>query len=489
MKFELVFIPSPGVGHLRSMVEMAKLLVSRETSLSISVIIVPFISGGQAGASDYVASLSAASNSRLRYKVIISAEDEPISELTTFENHIENQVPKAKSAVAKLVEDYTAVPDSPRIVGIVLDIFSTSMMDVAKEFGVPSYVFCATNAGMFPLTYHIQMQFDENKYDVSESDHVDSEAVLNVPGLSRPYPVKCLPDIFASKVTLPMFVNQARKFREMKGILINTVAELEPYVLKFLSSGDCDTPPVYPVGPLLKLESQVGGSKDEKPSDILRWLDEQPPSSVVFLCFGSLGGFSEEQAREIALALERSGHRFIWSLRRASPNIFREPPKEFTNLEEVLPEGFLDRTKDIGRVIGWAPQTAVLANPAIGGFVTHCGWNSMLESLWFGVPMAAWPLYAEQKFNAFMMVEELGLAVEIKKYWRENHLTGTSTVIVTAEEIETSFKCLMDKDSDVRKKVKEMSKKCHVALTDGGSSRIALDKFFEDVTKNYRFKD
>ncbi|XP_010466437.1 PREDICTED: UDP-glycosyltransferase 71B7-like [Camelina sativa] len=489
MNFELVFIPSPGAGHLRAAVDMAKLLVDRETSLSITVIILPVISEGEVGASDYVAALSAASNSRLRYKVITSdsAEDEPTSELTSFVKHVANQAPKVKRVVAKLVQDYSTLPDSPRIVGFVLDIFSYSMIDVAKEFGVPSYLFNTSNAGMLALVYHIQMLYDESKYDVSESDYLDSEAVLNVPGLSLPYPVKCIPDILASKVTLPMFVNQARKFREMKGILLNTVAEVEPYVLKFLSSSD--TPPVYTYGPLLHLANQVDDSKEEKQSDILRWLDEQPPSSVVFLCFGSKGGFSDEQAREIAMALERSGQRFLWSLRRASPNIFREAPKEFKNLEEVLPEGFFDRTKDIGRVVGWAPQVAVLAKPAIGGFFTHCGWNSMLESLWFGVPMAAWPLYAEQKFNAFMMVDELGLAVEIKKYWRDDHLTGVGTVTVTAEEIETSIKCLMDQDSDVRKKVKEMSKKCHVALVDGGSSRVALQKFIEDVRKNYRFNE
>ncbi|CAL9221802.1 unnamed protein product [Arabidopsis halleri] len=271
----------------------------------------------------------------------------------------------------------------------------------------------------------------------------------------------------------------------MKGILVNTVAELEPYPLKFISSGG-DTPPVYPVGPLLQLGNRAGvdDSKDEKQSEILRWLDEQPPSSVVFLCFGSMGSFREEQAREIAMALDRSGHRFLWSLRRASSNIFKEPPKEFMNLEAELPEGFFDRTKKRGKVIGWAPQVAVLANPAIGGFVTHCGWNSILESLWFGVPTAPWPLYAEQKFNAFEMVEELGLAVEIRKYWRGDLLAGKEMVLVTAKEIEKGIMCLMEQNSDVKKRVKEMSEKCHVALMDGGSSQTALKTFIQDVVKN-----
>ncbi|XP_010488201.1 PREDICTED: UDP-glycosyltransferase 71B7-like [Camelina sativa] len=478
MKVELVFIPLVATGHLRSAVEMAKLLVEQETRLSISVIILP---GGEVGV------LSAPPNDRLRYEVITD-EDQPNFDPARPEFHIEYHVPKVRDLVEKLVNDYSTKPDSPKVAGVVVDMFCTSMVDVANELGVPSYLFYTSSAGNLGLKLHIQMLYDDNKYDITESDFEDtSDDVLDVPSLTRPLPVKCLPHAYASKQWLPLFVNQARKFREMKGILVNTVAQLEPYALKFLSSG-CDTPPPYPVGPLLQLENGVGvgDSKDEKQSEILGWLDKQPNRSVVFLCFGSMGGFREEQAREIAIALERSGHRFLWSLRRASPNIFKEPPREFTNLEEVLPEGFFDRTKERGKVIGWAPQVAVLANPAVGGFITHGGWNSILESLWFGVPTTPWPLYAEQKFNAFEMVDELGLAVEIRKYWLGDLIAGSGkeTVLVTAEEIQRGIMCLMEQDSEVRKRMKEMSEKCQVALMDGGSSQTALQTFIQDVTKN-----
>ncbi|KAF8094071.1 hypothetical protein N665_0370s0007 [Sinapis alba] len=225
-------------------------------------------------------------------------------------------------------------------------------------------------------------------------------------------------------------------------------------------------------------------SRDDS-TEILEWLDEQPASSVVFLCFGSMGGFSEEQAREIATALEASGHRFLWSLRRASQNVIKEPPREFSNLEEILPKGFIDRMKARGKVIGWAPQASVLEKPAIGGFISHGGWNSTLESLWFGVPTAIWPLYAEQKFNAFEMVEELGLSVEIRKYWRGDLLLGRKEMeLVTAEEIERGIRVLMEQGSDLRKRVKKVSEKCHVALMESGSSRIALQKFVKDITDN-----
>ncbi|KFK39500.1 hypothetical protein AALP_AA3G251800 [Arabis alpina] len=476
MKSELVFIPYPGISHLRSTVEMAKLLIDQETHLSITILILPSLYGTEVGASLF------SDDDRLRYEVI-SGENQQSSEPTSLDSHVENQIPKVKHVVAKLLHDYSTLPDSPRIVGFVVDMFCTSMIDVPNEFGVPSYLFYTSNAGVLALGFHVQSMYDDGKYDVSESDYQDSEVELIVPSLTRPYPVKCLPHALASKEWQQIFINQARRFRGMKGILVNTIAELEPHALKYLSSGG-DTPPVYPVGPLLHLHDS---NDQEKQSEILEWLDKQPGKSVVFLCFGSMGGFTEEQAREIAVALERSGHRFLWSLRRASPAT--KSPGEFTNLEEILPGGFFNRTKERGKVIGWAPQVAVLANPAIGGFVTHCGWNSTLESLWFGVPTAAWPLYAEQKFNAFMMVEELGLAVEIKKHWRGDLMAGVAAETVTAEEIERGIKCLMEEDSDVRKRVKEMSDKCHVALMDGGSSRIGLKMFVQDVMKNSRDKE
>ncbi|CAA7029884.1 unnamed protein product [Microthlaspi erraticum] len=474
MKSHLVFIPFSGISHLRSAVEMAKLLVDQDDRLSVTVIILPSRFGDETDSSAYVAALSVAPNDRLRYE-IIPGGDQQNAEPTWIDIHIENQKQKVRRAVAKL--------DSSTLAGFIVDMFCTSMIDVANELGVPSYLFYTSNSGALALAFHVQKMYDEKKYDVGELDLDNSEDELVVPFLSRPYPVKCLPRLMLSKEWLPIFVNQSRRFREMKGILVNTVAELEPYVLESLSSGGLDTPPVYPVGPLVHLENQVDDSKDETKSEILKWLEEQPAKSVVFLCFGGLGSFNEEQVREIAVALERSGQRFLWSLRRPSPDVMKERPGEYTNLEEVLPEGFFDRTKERGKVIGWAPQVAILANQAIGGFVTHCGWNSMLESLWFGVPTAAWPLYAEQKFNAFEMVEELGLAVEIKRYWRGDILVGAADLVM-AEEIERGIKQLMEEDSEVRKRVKEMSEKCHVALTDGGSSRIALQKFIEDVKKN-----
>ncbi|KAG2239179.1 hypothetical protein Bca52824_090039 [Brassica carinata] len=479
MTIELVFIPSPGIGHLRSTVELAKQLVNGDDRLSITVIIIPRSSAGDANDSAQISSLFTPSRDRLRHETISVTEQKTTDRLPT-EIYVENQKPQVRETVAKILDPTR--PSPPQLAGFVIDMFCIAMMDLADEFKVPTYMAYTSNATFLGILLHLQKMHDEKEYDTSELS--ESVKELEFPCLTRPYPVECLPYIFNSRRWTPFFLAQARKFRRMKGILVNTVAELEPHALKVLS-GDGHLPQVYPVGPVLHLQIESGDSGDDggKESEILRWLDEQPARSVVFLCFGSFGGFSDEQTREIAVALDRSGHRFLWSLRLASSDVLKDGIGDYTNLEEILPEGFLDRTSDRGKVIGWAPQVAVLAKPAIGGFVTHCGWNSMLESLWFGVPMVTWPLYAEQKVNAFEMVEELGLAVEIRRCIRGDLFEGAMET-VTAEDLERAIRRVMEQDSDVRNRVTEMAEKCHVALIDGGSSKAALRKFIQDVVEN-----
>jgi len=167
----------------------------------------------------------------------------------------------------------------------------------------------------------------------------------------------------------------------------------------------------------------------------------------------------------MAAGLEHSGRKFLWILRNSSTDA--------TNISQVLPNGFLERTRERGMVWpSWAPQTQILSHRAIGGFVTHCGWNSCLESLWFGVPMLAWPLYAEQHLNDVEMVRDLGVAVGLK-FDRKN---GN---FVKAEELERGVRSLMGESEEgkrVRAKVEEMKMASKKAIQEGGSSHNYLKK-------------
>ncbi|CAN1249928.1 Anthocyanidin 3-O-glucosyltransferase 6 (Fragment) [Linum perenne] len=333
--------------------------------------------------------------------------------MNSYKSHV-------RDAVSKLVEQ------SSFLSGFLVDMFCTNFIDVAEEFGLPSYIFYTSGAGCLNLSLYFQNLRDKQNLSV-------------------------------------------KMYRNAKGIVINTFPELESATIEHLSKGGNGNPPVYPVGPILELK-RGGGGGDDRGSEIMNWLNEQPPSSVVFLCFGSNGCFNEKQVKQIATALERTGYRFLWSLRRP-------PPKDYENPAEILPEGFLERTSGVGKIIGWAPQTAILAHPSMGGFVSHCGWNSILESLWFGVPIATWPIDGEQQLNAFEVVKEWGLGVDIKmEYSKEFGMDED-------EEIEEGIKGLMEEGSEIKENVKKLSEKCRQALEEGGSAEVALNRFITDVIR------
>lgn len=245
-KIQLVFIPAAEIGHLRSTVELAKKLLDEDDLLSITVLIIPRPSADD---SDHVTPLFTPSQERLRH-VTISAADQPPDVPLDPKAFMDNQKPKVRDAVSKLLDS------PPRLAGFVVDMFCTSMIEVAEEFKVPTYMMYTSNAAFLGITLHLQLMFDEKRYDVSELD--DSVNELDFPCLTRPYPVECLPYLFTSKQWLPFFFDQARNFRKLKGILVNSFAELEPHSLKIFSG---DLPQAYPVGPLLHLQNDVVEAK------------------------------------------------------------------------------------------------------------------------------------------------------------------------------------------------------------------------------------
>nr|GEW55012.1 anthocyanidin 3-O-glucosyltransferase 2-like [Tanacetum cinerariifolium] len=443
---ELIFIPIPGVGHIMSTIEMAKVLVNRDQRLSITVLIIdpPYTSLALAS---YIESLAKNTIERIRLNV---------------------------------VADMINQPGFGSLGGFVVDILSSSMIDVANEFNVPTYVFFTSNAAFLGFKVYMEtLCADQNQDYVIELSKAEGEILL--PSFVKPVPTKVFPQVYQTEDGLDFLMYSIRKMREAKAIMVNTFLELERHAIKSFSN--TNFPPLYPVGPILNLDGVVGKAEDR---DVIGWLDDQPPCSVVFLCFGSMGSFNEVQVKEIAYGLERSGYRFVWSLRRPPlpTQSFKVLPDDFSDSGAVLPDGFQERTMGKGKVIGWAPQVLMLAHPAVGGFVSHCGWNSMLESLWFGVPVATCPMYTEQQMNAFEMVVELGLAVEIKMDYKNNVFNPESDmVIISAEEIEKGIRRLME-DNEVRAKVKAMSKLSRASVTEGGSSYASVGCLVQDFTSN-----
>ncbi|KAI7735535.1 hypothetical protein M8C21_017893 [Ambrosia artemisiifolia] len=472
---ELVFIPAPGVGHIMSTIQMAKLLVNRDPRLLVTVLLmnspypVPALT-------TYIESLAKNSIERIRFIEVpqdhTPPQLAPKAFLLSFYEFINSHCKYVRNVVADLINQ----PSSSKVVGFVVDLFCTSMIDVANEFNVPTYVFFTSNAAFLGFDLYIErLCVDKNQDHVIQLSNSEGEIV--VPSFVNPVPMTAFPSEYQMKEGLDVLIGTFRELRKAKGIMVNTFLELETHAIK--SFHDTSFPPVYPVGPILNLDGIVGEEEEAHERDVISWLDGQPPLSVVVLCFGSAGSLNEVQVKEIALGLERSGYRFVWSLRLA-PHL----EQSFDDPRVLLPEGFLTRTIGLGKVIGWAPQVSLLAHEAVGGFVSHCGWNSILESLWFGVPMATWPMYAEQQLNAFKMVVEWGLAVDLKMDYKMGTFNpDANTVIVKAEEIERVIKRLMD-DNEIRARVKSMSKLSRETVAEGGSSYASVGYLVQEITSN-----
>ena len=474
-KAEVVFIPFPGLSHLISTLEFVKLLINRDNRLRVTVLVIKFPHTAENDVNTKSLPISDSLNVVNLPEVSLPPNTDPgFSSITSL---LEAQKPNIKHAVSNLA---TREGQHGHLAAFVVDMFCTTMIDVANEFNVPTLVFFTSGVASLGLNLYL--------HTLRERDNVDSAQLLEqnevaIPSFANPVPSKSLPSFVLHKEWESFFMRLARGLKKVNGIIVNSFEELESHaVLSFFSHPDLSDIPIYPVGPLLNLEPKTKVTVDANSDDIMKWLDDQPPSSVVFLCFGSRGYFDEDQVKEIAHAVENSGARFVWSLRKPPAKGTLAAPSDYPlyDLGLVLPEGFLDRTAEIGRITGWAQQAEILAHPSIGGFVSHCGWNSTLESVYFGVPIAAWPLFAEQQANAFELVCELQIGVDIALDYRVE-LSGRPNYLVSADKIERGIRSVLDKDGDVRKKVKEMSEKSKKTLLEGGSSYTYLGHLIEYI--------
>lgn len=250
-------------------------------------------------------------------------------------------------------------------------------------------------------------------------------------------------------------------------LLFTSVYELEPQIFDSLQA---EFPfPVYPIGPAipyLELEHKCSVSAADNSIDYLKWLDSQPRGSVLYISLGSFLSVSSTQMDEIAAGLRNSGIRYLWVARGEASRL-----KESCNGE-------------MGLVVSWCEQLKVLCHSSVGGFWTHCGWNSTLEAVFAGVPMLTFPLFLDQLPNSRQIVEEWRIGGRVKTEVQDEKL-------MTREEIAELVKRFMDLENsdgkEMRKRAKERSDLCHQGIAKGGSSDTNLDNFVRDIGKAATF--
>ncbi|TQD93443.1 hypothetical protein C1H46_020962 [Malus baccata] len=479
----IVLYASPGMGHIIAMVELGKFIVHRYGPHKFSITIL-YTCGSIVDTASIPVYIRRISHSHpfisfRQFPRVTNNITRNISVPAITFDFIRQNDPHVRSALQEISKSAT-------VRAFIIDLFCTSALPIGKEFNIPTYYFCTSGAAILAAFLYLPKIDEQTKTTESFKDLRDT--VFEFPGWKSPLKATHMVQLVLDRND-PAYSDMiyfCSHLPKSNGIIVNTFEELEPpAVLEAIAGGLCvpdgPTPPVYYVGPLIEEEKELSKDADAaEKEDCLSWLDKQPSRSVLFLCFGSMGSFPAAQLKEIANGLEASGQRFLW--------VVKKPPAEEKSkqvhgvddfdLKGVLPEGFLERTADRGMVVkSWAPQVVVLKKESVGGFVTHCGWNSVLEAVVAGVPMIAWPLYAEQHMNRNVLVTDMEIAIGVEQRDEEGGF-------VSGEEVERRVRELMESEGGraLRERCKKLGEMASAALGETGSSTRNLANFVSSIT-------
>ncbi|XP_018815742.1 UDP-glycosyltransferase 92A1-like [Juglans regia] len=368
---------------------------------------------------------------------------------------------------------------------IISDVFFGWAVDVAKSVGAMHITF-STGGAYGTMTYvSLWLNLPHRSTDSDE---------FKLPGFPESYRFhrsqlhQYLRVADGTDMWSTFMQPQISRCLESSGWLCNTVEEIEPFGLDLLRK--YLRLPVWTIGPLLpqaalkkpssshssSISGQHAGKKSGVPPEkCLEWLDLKSADSVLYISFGSQNTIGASQMMELAKGLEDSAKSFIWVIR---------PPLGFDINGEIraewLPEGFEERIRENKRgllVRNWAPQLDILAHKSTGAFLSHCGWNSILESLSQGVPMIGWPMAAEQAYNSKMLTEEMGLSVE---------LTRGHQSVIEGKEVKRVVELVMDekgKGKDMRKKAAEVRVQIRSAIREEGEEQGSSVKAIDDFVR------
>ncbi|CAN4108389.1 unnamed protein product [Withania somnifera] len=443
----IAILPSPGMGHLIPLVEFSKrLILQHQFSFTL---ILPTDGPVSEAQKLFLDSLP----SSMDYHLLPPVNFDDLPQDAQIETRISLTVTRSLNSLREYFKKLVA---EKKTVALVVDLFATDAFDVAIDFKVSPYIF-------FLLLLWLCLYMSEP---------------VRIPGCIPIHGKDLLdPAQDRKKEAYKWVLHHSRRYSMAEGIIANSFKELEGGAIRALQEEEPGKPPVYPVGPLIQMDSgnEVDGS------ECLTWLDEQPRGSVLYMSFGSGGTLSHEQLIELAAGLEMSEQRFLWVIRCPNDKIANATYfniQDSTNPLDFLPKGFLEKTKGLGLVVpNWAPQAQILGHDSTGGFLTHCGWNSILESVVHGVPLIAWPLYAEQRMNAVMLTEDIKVALRPKAN-EENGLVGRL-------EIAKAVKRLMEGEEGkgVRSRMRDLKDAAAKVLSDDGSSTKALAELASKMKK------
>ncbi|KAK7256448.1 hypothetical protein RIF29_29898 [Crotalaria pallida] len=455
-KPHIAVVPSAGFTHLVPILEFSKLLLHLHPQFQVTCLI-PSLGSPPSSSKAYLQTLP--SNIHPFFLPPVSKEKVPPDAHLTIQiqQTVTHSLPYIKHELKSLCS-------RTHVVALVVDVFAHQALDFGRELNLLSYVYLPLSALVLSL------YFNSSKLDeILSSEHRDPQEPIVFPGCvplyDRDLPQPCHD---RSSLAYKQFLERAKRCLLADGILVNSFLELESDTLRSLKVQFGGKPTIYPVGPIIQSLS-IG---QENGLECLTWLDKQQPKSVIYVSFGSGGTLSQEQLDELAYGLELSNQKFLWVVR--APSSIASAAYLGTRIEDplqYLPQGFLERTRERGLVVpSWAPQVQVLAHSSTGGFLCHCGWNSVLESVVQGVPILAWPLFAEQSLNAAEITDGLEVALRPK---------ASKGGLVERNEIAKVVRDLMEGEqgTKIRDRMEHLKNAAANALKEDGSSIKAMSEF------------
>ncbi|XP_021291982.1 UDP-glycosyltransferase 84B1-like [Herrania umbratica] len=367
--------------------------------------------------------------------------------------------------LSNLIKEYYHDTDK-KLSCIISNPFVSWVVDAALENRVPCAMLWIQPCSLYAIYYSFYNKL--NPFPTLTNPDMG----LELPGLpllhSHDLPSFVLPtNPFRSfpRLLSDMFQNMKRH----KWVLANSFFELEKEVIDSMA----ELCPIRPVGPLVppsllgEDQSLDAGIEMWKPDETsLEWLNNQQPASVLYVSFGSIIALPVKLMEAIATALKNTNHPFLWVVKRP----------EFPSADGAgeLPIGFEEETKNQGLIVPWSPQTKVLAHPSIACFMTHCGWNSMLETLAAGVPVIAYPQWTDQPTNAKLIVD--GLKVGLR-------LQPGADGLISNKDVEDCIKQILrgPKSEEFQKNAAVLKQAAREAMATGGSSDRNIELLVNEI--------
>ncbi|KAK3017071.1 hypothetical protein RJ639_007002 [Escallonia herrerae] len=460
-----VFLVSfPGQGHVNPLLRLGKLLASKGLLVTFST---PETVGKQMRkASNITDEPTPVGDGMIRFEFFEDGWGEDDSRRGDLDAYVPQLERVGKEVLPRMLKVHE---DAGQPVSCLINNpFIPWVSDVADELGIPSATLWVQSCACFSAYYHYYhgiVPFPseaEPEIDVS----LPGSPLLKydeIPSFLHP----ATPYAVLRRAILGQYKNLSKPFC----ILMDTFQELEEEVIDHMSK----LCPIRPIGPLFKNPTLAKASAVRGDfliaDDCIEWLDSKALSSVVYVSFGSIVYLKQEQIDEIANGIFNSGVSFLW--------VLKQPHKDFGLAPLLLPDGFLEKAGDRGKVVQWSPQEQVLAHPAVACFVTHCGWNSSMEALSSGVPVLAFPQWGDQVTDAKYLVDVFNIGIRMCRGEAENKITS-------GEEVE---KCLREatsgpKAAEIKENALKWKKAAEEAVAEGGSSDRNLQAFVDEVRRS-----